>query len=65
MVQLSGVGEMKPVRETDLSPTLAAERYRQFKDQVYESLRVVREVFHFTFIVITIRIQQTRMPYAR
>lgn len=31
MVTNTGVGDNKPVRETDLSPALAAERYRMFK----------------------------------
>ncbi len=34
MVANTGIGERKPVRETDLSPVLAAERYKQFKEQV-------------------------------
>ena len=38
------------MRETDLSPSLAAERYRQFKEQVYESLKLVKSSFHFHFI---------------
>jgi len=50
MVQTTGIGKLKQVRETDLSPELAAERYRQFKEQVYESLKLVKEKFHFHFI---------------
>jgi len=50
MVASTGIGERKPVRETDLSPGLAAERYRMFKEQVYESLKLVKSHFHFHFI---------------
>lgn len=50
MVANTGIGSPKPVRETDLSPTLAAERYKMFKEQVYESLKVVKSSFHFHFI---------------
>ena len=50
MVQQTGIGSLKPVRETDLSPSLAAERYRMFKEQVYESLKLVKSSFHFHFI---------------
>ena len=39
VVAATGIGEMKPVRETDLNPALAEERYRVFKQQVYESLK--------------------------
>jgi adenylate kinase len=50
MVANTGVGHNKQVRETDLSPALAAERYRMFKEQVFESLQLVKERFHFHFI---------------
>ena len=50
VVAATGVGELKPVRETDLISSLAEERYRIFKQQVYESLKYVKEKFHFHFI---------------
>ena len=50
VVAATGVGELKPVRETDLSAALAEERYRVFKQQVYASLQYVKEKFHFHFI---------------
>jgi adenylate kinase len=50
MVANTGIGERKAVRETDLSAELAAERYRVFKEQVYESLKLVKSSFHFHFI---------------
>jgi hypothetical protein len=43
MVQNTGIGSMKPVRETDLSPTLAAERYKMFKEEVFDALKLVKE----------------------
>ena len=50
VVAATGIGEMKPVRETDLNPALAEERYRVFKQQVYESLKYVKDKFHFHFV---------------
>ena len=50
VVAATGIGEMKPVRETDLTAALAEERYRVFKQQVYESLKYVKDKFHFHFI---------------
>lgn len=50
MVLSTGIGEIKPVRETDIDPKLAEERYRLFKDQVYASLQTVKQKFHFHFI---------------
>jgi len=50
IVAETGVGELLPVRETDIDAALARERYRQFKDQVYESLQSIKNKFHFHFI---------------
>ena len=50
IVAQTGIGQFKPVRDTDLSSDLASQRYRQFKDQVYESLKIVKDKFAFHFI---------------
>lgn len=50
MVKATGIGHMKSVRGTDVDPTLAAERYRQFIEQVYSSLDAIKDKFHFHMI---------------
>jgi adenylate kinase len=37
-------------RATDLSPETAANRYRTFKEITYESLRSLREIFHYHYV---------------
>jgi len=49
-VSATGVGRTEVIRETDVDPALAKERYRQFKEQVYGSLQVIKEKFHFHFV---------------
>lgn len=50
IVAATGVGELKPVRETDLDARLAEERYRQFQEQVFDSLKYIKDQFAFHFI---------------
>ena len=49
-VESSGVGEVVEVRPTDLDEEGAHSRYQTFKESTYESLRSLREVFHYHFI---------------
>lgn len=49
-VRLSGVGEMKEIRKTDLDEDAARNRYRTFKDVTYESLKDLQEVFHYHYV---------------
>jgi adenylate kinase len=49
-VKRSGVGEEREIRKTDLSKEAARNRYRTFKTITYESLKSLREVFHYHFI---------------
>lgn len=49
-VEASGMGEMIDVRPTDLSDEAARNRYRTFKEVTYESLKSLREVFHYHYI---------------
>ena len=41
---------MTSLRPTDVDAELAGERYRQFTEQVYDSLKLIKEKFHFHFI---------------
>jgi len=49
-VEASGVGSQIPVRKTDLEEEAAHNRYKTFKEATYDSLRTLREVFHYHFI---------------
>lgn len=50
VVLATGVGSYKTVRETDLDPELAARRYDLFQSEIIDSLKIVKEKFHFHFI---------------
>ena len=49
-VEASGVGNQIIVRKTDLDEEAAHNRYKTFKEATYDSLRTLREVFHYHFI---------------
>jgi adenylate kinase len=49
-VEASGVGNQISVRKTDLEEDAAHNRYKTFKEATYDSLRTLREVFHYHFI---------------
>jgi adenylate kinase len=49
-VEASGVGEMIETRSTDLSDEAARNRYRTFKEVTYESLKTLRQVFHYHYV---------------
>ena len=49
-VARSGVGERLEERATDFSEGLARNRYRVFKEQTYNALVSLREIFHYHFI---------------
>jgi len=46
----SGVGELWEERATDSSQALARNRYRVFKEQTYDALVSLKQIFHFHFI---------------
>jgi len=46
----SGVGERWEERATDSSEGLARNRYRVFKEQTYDALVSLKEIFHYHFI---------------
>ena len=49
-VARSGVGERWEERATDSSEGLARNRYRVFKEQTYDALVSLKEIFHYHFI---------------
>jgi adenylate kinase len=49
-VARSGVGERWEERATDVSEGLARNRYRVFKEQTYDALVSLKQIFHYHFI---------------
>src|SRR3954465_3174269 len=49
-VSRTGVGEMLEDRPTDHDEALARRRYRVFKEQTWEALQSLKEIFHYHFI---------------
>ncbi|MGE9292253.1 MAG: nucleoside monophosphate kinase [Puniceicoccales bacterium] len=49
-VEASGVGKKEEVRKTDLDPEAARHRYRIFKEQTYDALQSLRDVFYYHYI---------------
>lgn len=49
-VKRAGVGELMEERPTDFSEALARNRYRVFKEQTYDALVSLKEIFHYHFI---------------
>jgi adenylate kinase len=46
----SGVGELWEERATDSSEALARNRYRVFKEQTYDALLSLKQIFHYHFV---------------
>jgi adenylate kinase len=49
-VMSSGVGELWEERATDSSEALARNRYRVFKEQTYDALLSLKQIFHYHFV---------------
>ena len=49
-VQRTGVGELLEDRPTDHNEELARRRYRVFKEQTWDALQSLKEIFHYHFI---------------
>lgn len=49
-VERTGIGELAEDRPTDHDETLARRRYRVFKEQTWEALQSLKEIFHYHFI---------------
>jgi adenylate kinase len=46
----TGVGELREDRPTDHDEALARRRYQAFKDQTWDALRSLEELFHYHFV---------------
>lgn len=49
-VRRTGVGELQEERATDYDTGLAQRRYRVFKEQTWEALQSLKEIFHYHFV---------------
>ena len=49
-VTRSGIGELWEERPTDFNEQLARNRYRVFKEQTYDALVSLKQIFHYHFI---------------
>ena len=49
-VRRTGVGELLEERATDFDQDLAQRRYRVFKEQTWDALQELKEIFHYHFI---------------
>lgn len=49
-VKRTGIGELMEDRPTDHDETLARRRYRVFKEQTWDALQSLKEIFHYHFI---------------
>ncbi|MGB5708344.1 MAG: nucleoside monophosphate kinase [Arenicellales bacterium] len=49
-VEESGMGKSLDLRATDLTPENASQRYRVFKEQTWDALQSLKEIYHYHFI---------------
>ena len=49
-VEETGIGTIQQVRATDLSSEKATRRYRVFKEQTWDALQSLQEIYHYHFI---------------
>jgi adenylate kinase len=49
-VRRTGIGSLLPERPTDFDKTLAQRRYRVFKEQTWDALQELKEIFHYHFV---------------
>lgn len=49
-VRATGIGELREERVTDLNAGAARNRYRTFRDQTWEALQSLKEIFFYHFI---------------
>jgi adenylate kinase len=64
-VARSGVGERWEERATDFSEGLARNRYRVFKEQTYDALVSLKQIFHYHFINAQAPIPEVRANIVR
>jgi adenylate kinase len=61
----SGVGERWEERATDFSDELARNRYRVFKEQTYDALVSLKQIFHYHFINAQAPIREVQASIVR
>src|SRR6516164_2929763 len=61
----SGVGERWEERATDFSEGLARNRYRVFKEQTYDALVSLKQIFHYHFIDAQVPIPEVQANIVR
>ncbi len=49
-VEENGVGRLLAIRDTDLNPELARRRYQVFKEQTWDALNSLKEIYHYHFV---------------
>ncbi len=49
-VRRTGIGELHEERATDFDKVLAERRYRVFKEQTWDALQELKEIFHYHFV---------------
>ena len=49
-VRRTGIGVLLEERSTDFDKTLAQRRYRVFKEQTWDALQELKEIFHYHFV---------------
>ena len=49
-VRRTGIGQLLEERPTDFDKTLAERRYRVFKEQTWDALQELKEIFHYHFV---------------
>jgi adenylate kinase len=49
-VRRTGIGDLMEERPTDFDEALAERRYRVFKEQTWDALQELKEIFHYHFI---------------
>ena len=49
-VEETGVGQMLELRPTDLSEETARRRYRTFKEQTWDALQSLKDIYHYHFV---------------
>jgi len=64
-VKRSGIGELWEERPTDFNEALARNRYRVFKEQTYDALVSLKELFHYHFINAQAPLEMVRRNIVR
>jgi adenylate kinase len=49
-VRRTGIGQLMEERSTDFDKALAQRRYRVFKEQTWDALQELKEIFHYHFV---------------